>query len=189
MRCLPLLSALPLLAACTTASLKDISPAVAEQAQQADSWYDYLPRKAPGFCLRTRHTLVWNDPALPLGHWQGLHPKAPHRVIMEARGNAFILHRAYVWDGNTFGATHPADLLPSLRHDALYHALKEGAPLNRRLIDLAYLKDERHYGSPGFPGLRYRIIRLFGGLFNNSGQKGTLIIRGTRPAPPENEPA
>ncbi len=167
---------LSLLAGCTT-GIKSIAPAVAEQAQAPGSWYDYIPQKAPGFCLRTRHSIIWKDPLMPLGHWQGLHPRFPHRVIMEAHGDTLILHRHYVWDGNSLGATRPADLLPSLRHDALYHALKEGAPLNRKLIDRAYLRDTLRYRSARFPGTRYRLLRLFGGLFNESGDKGTLIIR------------
>lgn len=165
--------------------MKSIAPAVVEQAQQEESWYTYLPHRAPGFCLRTRHAIIWKDPHLSLGFWRGLHTREPHRVLMEARGDTLILHRRYVWDGNSFGCTGTKDLLPSLRHDVLYHALKEGAQISRRQIDRAYWRDSRKQGASLAKALpRYLAIRLLGGLFNQSGMKGTLLIEQTTPDTP-----
>lgn len=160
-------------------SLKSIDPAVVEQAHTIDSWYKYLPEKAPYFCLQTRCDLVWKDPQIRHGYWKALHPESPHRVMMEAKGDTFILHRGYVWDGNSIGHTHPSDLIPSLRHDALYHALREGAPLNRRELDQAYLRDERRsfWGCTRY--LRYLIIRCFGRIYTNQTNHGTLLITPT----------
>ena len=162
---------------------KRISPEVQQNGLQADSWYTYLPHYSPGFCLRTRHAVVWKDTGMNLGYWRGLHPQPPHRVLIEARGHTLILHRRYVWDGNSVGTTEPADLMPSLRHDVLYHALKEGAPLSRQAIDRAYRADCRRHGAK-LPYANYLALRLFGGIFNSLGQHGTLIIQSTTPQTP-----
>lgn len=162
---------------------KRISPEVQQTAQREDCWYTYLPHRAPGFCLRTRRAIVWTDRNLNLGYWRGLHPQPPHRVLMEARGHTLILHRRYVWDGNSVGTTHTADLQPSLRHDVLYHALKEGAPLSRAAIDRAYRADCERHGA-AYSHLHYAALRIFGGVFNRLGQHGTLIIQPTTPQTP-----
>ena len=161
---------------------KTMDPAIAEEAQKEGCWYTYLPEKAPGFCLRTRITITWEDPKVDVGYWQGLSPYPPHQVIMEAKGNTFILHAGYEWDGNSVGHTGPEHLMPSLRHDALYHALKEGAPLDRAQIDAAYKADCEKYGA-AIDKLAYGALRLFGGAFNDAGMHGTLIIKKTEPAP------
>ncbi len=184
---IPLLLCTVLLSGCSglldVALHKRISPEVQQAGLKEQSWYTYLPQRSPGFCLRTRHAIVWKDRNMNLGYWRGLHPEPPHRVLVEARGHTLILHRRYVWDGNSVGATEPADLMPSLRHDVLYHALKEGAPLSRRAIDLAYRADCRRYGTP-LNHLHFVGLRLFGGLFNRLGQRGTLIIQHTSPHTP-----
>lgn len=162
---------------------KQIAPEVQQEAQKNDSWYTYMPHRSPGFCLRTRRAIIWKDPALNLGYWRGLHPQPPHRVLMEARGHTLILHRRYVWDGNSVGTTQLNDLMPSLRHDVLYHALKEGAPISRRDIDQAYMRDCKRYGTDTRQ-LDYGTLRLFGGIFNSLGQRNTLIIRPTTPQTP-----
>ncbi len=162
---------------------KRMAPEVQQQAQQESCWYSYLPHRSPGFCLRTRRAIIWKDKNINLGYWRGLHPQAPHRVLIEARGHTLILHRRYVWDGNSVGTTTPADLMPSLRHDVLYHALKEGAPLNRWEIDRAYRADCQRYGAALHPA-RYTILRMFGGLFNDMGEHNTLIIQPTTPQTP-----
>lgn len=159
---------------------KTLDPAIAAEAQKEDCWYSYNAEKAPGFCLTTKKTITWKDPKVNVGYWRGRSPYPPHPVIMEARGNTFILHAGYEWDGNSVGHTELAHLMPSLRHDALYHALKEGAPLNRAEIDAAYKADCEKYGAT-IGGLSYGALRLFGGAFNDSGMKGTLIIEKTTP--------
>lgn len=162
---------------------KSIHSEVVRQGREPGSWYTYLPDRAPGFCLRTRHAFIWEDPFLELGYWRGVHPRVPHRVLMEARGHTLILHRRYVWDGRTVGCTRARDLLPTLRHDALYHALKEGAPLSRRAVDRAFLRDERAAGVKG-AWFHYACIRLFGGWFNLREREPTLLVRPTHPMMP-----
>ena len=162
---------------------KSIAPEVQADSQKEDCWYTFLPHRTPAFCLRTRRAIIWKDKSLNLGYWRGLHPQPPHRVLVEARGHTLILHRRYVWDGNSVGTTHRADLMPSLRHDILYHALKEGAPISRRAIDQAYKADCKRYGAE-FNHFKYITLRLFGGLFNRKGQHRTLIIQHTTPQTP-----
>ncbi len=161
------------------AAPKRITPEVVQFAQSPQAWYTYLPERAPGFCLQTKSALIWQDDALDLGHWQGLHPEPPHRLLMEARGHTFILYRHYIWDGASVGDTHLRDLLPSLRHDALYHALKEGAPISRRQIDLAFLRDQRSAQAPA-ARFHFLCLRLFGGLYNRPAPQKTMIIKKIR---------
>lgn len=155
---------------------KSLAPEVIEGAQKKDSWYGYLPQYAPNFCLITQETLTWKDPQMNLGHWRALHPKAPHRLLMEAHGDTFILHRHYVWDGMTWGRTETRDLLPTLLHDALYHALQDNAPFPRREADLAFLRARRAAHAHHAYG-EYLAIRWFGGLFNKAhGGEKTIIV-------------
>ncbi len=157
---------------------KKIAPAVVQGAARPESWYSYLPEQAPGFCLCTERSLVWRDPDMNLGYWRGLHPQSPCRVIMEARGDTFILHRHYVWDGMTVGETLPRDLYPTLRHDALYHALKAGASFPRAEADRAFLRDLRRQKVPA-AGLGYALVRCFGGLYLNREEEPTLLVQKT----------
>lgn len=170
---------LPALAACKQVAEcvlpKSIAPEVIQQAALPDSWYGYLPERAPGFCLQTHTDLVWKDPRMQLGHWLGVHPEAPHRVLMEAHADTLIIRRHYVWDGASVGETRTRDLLATLRHDALYHALKEGADFSRRQVDLAFLRDQRQAGVGG-AWWNYLCIRLFGGLYNRPQREKTMLI-------------
>lgn len=156
---------------------KSLAPEVIEAAQQKGNWYGYLPQYAPYFCLVTQDTLMWKDPQMKLGYWRARHPSPPHRLLMEARGDTFILHRSYVWDGMTWGRTEKRDLLPSLLHDALYHALQDNAPFPRREADRAFLRARRATHVFNAYG-EYLAIRWFGGLFNEvhtDGEK-TIIV-------------
>ena len=163
--------------------MKQISPEVRAAAAQPGCWYAYLPERSPGFCLITRHAIVWRDLEMNLGRWRALHPESPHRVLMEARGDTFILHRRYIWDGMTWGCTRPQDLLPTLLHDALYHALQNGAPVSRREIDRL-----RRQNGKLFAYAEYLGIRIAGGLYNAAGDKGSLLIEGQGDAPAALEP-
>ncbi len=161
---------------------KSIAPAVVAGAQQPGAWYSYHAARAPYFCLCTERELRWQEPGMQLGHWRGLHPQAPHRVLMEARGDTLIVHRHYMWDGMTVGETQPRDLLPTLRHDALYHALKEGANFSRAEADRALLRDMRRAGVPA-AWWKYRLTRCFGGLYLDPDAEPTMLVR------PLSEPA
>ncbi|MBQ8517732.1 MAG: hypothetical protein IJ498_09165 [Akkermansia sp.] len=165
-----------------TVNMKQISPEVRAAAARPDSWYAWLPERSPGFCLITRHAVVWRDLEMNLGCWRARHPLPPHRMMMEARGDTFILHRRYIWDGMTWGCTRPRDLMPTLLHDALYHALQNGAPVSRREIDRLFLRLRRQNGE-GSAYAEYLGIRIAGGLFNAAGEKGSLLIE-TEPSPP-----
>ncbi|MBE6420521.1 MAG: hypothetical protein E7031_10400 [Akkermansiaceae bacterium] len=165
-----------------SAAGKTMDPAIAAEAQKENCWYSYNEEKAPGFCLTTKKTLKWKDPNVNVGWWKGISIYDPNHVVMEARGHTFILYAGYEWDGNSVGHTEFAHLMPSLRHDALYHALKEGAPLDRAEIDAAYKADCEMYGAT-IDSLSYGALRLFGGTFNDAGMKGTLIIEKTTPPP------
>lgn len=169
-----------------TVNVKQLAPEIVAYGKQPDSWYEYMPEYAPYFCLKTRHHLIYHDPEMQLGYWLARHPLPPHRVMMEARGDSLILHRSFVWDGETFGGTVPQELLPSLVHDALYFALQGNAPFPRREADLAYLRACRAAGLwHKYPA--YLSVRTFGGLFGKPPGALPPIIEvssaGTPPAP------
>lgn len=166
---------------------KTLSPQIAEDAAKEDCWYRYDAAKAPGFCLTTKRDIVWVDDKVNVGYWKGYSPSRPDHLVMEGRGNTFIVYAGYEWDGNTVGHTDPQHLMPSLRHDALYHALKEGVPLDRAEIDFAYKADCEKYGAE-LDALTYGAIRMFGGSFNDAGEHGTLIVK-KQPAPKSVKPA
>lgn len=159
---------------------KTLSPQIAEDAAKPDCWYTYDAEKAPGFCLTTKHDIVWEDEKVNVGYWKGYSPSQPDRLVMEGRGNVFIVYAGYVWDGNSIGHTDYQHLMPSLRHDALYHAIKEGVEIDRAEIDAAYKADCEKYGAE-LDTLTYGAIRMFGGSFNDAGAHGTLIVK--KPAP------
>ena len=166
-------------------NMKQIAPEVKAAGLKPGNWYSYLPERSPGFCLLTRYAVVWRDPQMQLGRWRARHPKPPRRLLMEARGDTFILHRRYLWDGMTWGCTRERDLLPTLLHDALYHALQNGAPVSRRQIDLLFLRLRRQ-SCAFWPWGEYMGIRIAGGLYNAAGEEGTLLIE---PLAPESAPA
>lgn len=168
-------------------NMKQISPEVRAAAAQPGCWYAYLPERSPGFCLITRHAVVWRDLEMNLGNWRAIHPQPPHRVMMEARGDTFILHRRYIWDGMTWGCTSSRDLMPTLLHDALYHALQNGAPVSRWEIDRLFLRMRRQSGKTWAYG-EYLSIRIAGGLYNAAGEKGTLLIENLQKTPAVLEP-
>ena len=145
-------------------NMKQLAPEVVAAGQTADGWYEYMPEYAPYFCLKTRQTMLFEDPEMQLGHWRVLHPLPPHRVLMEARGTRLLLHRSFVWDGMSFGNTVPQELLPSLLHDALYYARQGGAPVSRREVDRAFLRACRQHKTPG-AYTSYLCVRAFGGFF------------------------
>lgn len=180
---LPLLCGLPLagcLQVAYTVGGKQIAAEVQKGGKPA-SWYAYLPDRAPGFCLITRRAVRWHDPQMRLGCWRARHTRPPYRVLMEARNDTLIIHRRYIWDGRTWGCTRPADLLPTLLHDALYQALQAGAPFPRQEADAAYRRACRRVAARHGSG-EYAAIRLFGGLFNRFGNAEGLAIE---PLPPE----
>ena len=166
-----------------TVRIKQIAPEVVSAASEPGSWYAYLPDMAPGFCLITRHAVWWQDTQMGLGWWRARHSSPPYRVMMEARGDTFILHRRYVWDGMTWGRTELQDLFPTLLHDALYHALQNGAPVSRRQVDRLFLRLRRE-SDVFWPYGEYLSIRIAGGLYNAAGDKGGLMIEPLTPGEP-----
>lgn len=159
---------------------KTITNDVIHAARESHNWYEYLPEKSPGFCLRTTRTLIWRDPLLRLGYWRGVDPDTPTRVYMEARGNVFIIYPGYTWDGMTIGTTTCADLTSTLLHDALYHALAAGAHFPRLQADRAFLRQRRQIGLPR-TRFEYSAIRLFG--WPSSRPHGTPTLRVIPSAP------
>ena len=147
-----------------TVNVKQLAPEIVSYGKQPGSWYEYMPEYTPYFCLKTRCHIIYHDSQMKLGYWLARHPLPPHRVMMEARGDSLILHRSFVWDGESFGGTVPQELLPSLLHDALYFALQGDAPLSRREADRVYLRACRAAGlRHKYPA--YLSVRTFGGLF------------------------
>lgn len=179
-----------LLAAAATAGCRNMAPAVIAGAASSpvageerplsptlstSGWYRYLPGKAPGACLQTARPLHWRFPGLNFGSWRAVdaHSLQP---VMSAAGESLTIEAGYVWDGATFGTTTPRLLVPTLVHDALYHALMHRAPLERREADRAFLALLRQWQCP-HPCLSYHAVRLGGRLFNAPDNPPTLIIQ------------
>ena len=168
MRCFLYLVPLLLLGSCRqvidAVNMKQLAPDIVEYGSRKGGWYEYLPAYAPHFCLKTRHHIIYFDSEMNLGYWRAKHPHPPHRVMLEGRGDTLIIHRSFVWDGESFGGTISEELLPSLVHDALYFAMQGKAPFTRREADCAYLRACRraglHHKYPAYLG-----VRTFGGLF------------------------
>lgn len=163
---------------------KQIGPEVKEAGRQQAAWFAYLPERDPGFCLITRRAVVWHDPQMQLGCWRAKLRKPPYRVLMEARRDTLVLHRRYVWDGRSWGCTHAEDLLPTLLHDALYHALHAGAPFPRSQADAAYLRAEKRIKMQITAYREYAAVRTFGALFNSLGEAEDLLIEPLPPCTP-----
>jgi hypothetical protein len=163
---------------------KQLAPLVVERGCAAENWYEYLPAYAPYFCLRTRHAFIYHDAEMQLGYWRALHPLPPHRVLLEARGSSLIIHRSFVWDGMSFGRTEPAELVPSLLHDALYYARQGDAPFSRREADLVFLRACRRYGCSG-KYTAYVGVRSLGGFFGKpEGALAPRVVLSTPEEPP-----
>lgn len=178
-----------LLTATVAAGCKSMAPAVVTGATSASvvrearplsptpstrGWYRYLPDKAPGACLQTARPLQWRFPGLNFGSWRAVDAHA-RRPVMCAAGDSLTIEEGYVWDGATFGTTTPRLLVPTLVHDALYHALMHRAPFARREADRAFLTLLRQWQCP-HPCLSYRAVRVAGRLFNAPDNPPTLII-------------
>lgn len=154
---------------------KSIDSDVISYGQGEGNWYSILPERYPHFCLKTERALIWSFEDLDFGWWMATHPDAPHRVMMVARGNSFYLAHHYIWDGVSIGNSSMENLKASLLHDALYHALKEGADFKRVNADIAYARLMRANNSSR-AGIDYFALRLTGGIFNMPDSEKTLII-------------
>lgn len=154
---------------------KSIDNDVISYGQGEGNWYSIIPEQYPHFCLKTERALIWSFKDLDFGWWMGLHPDAPHRVMMVARGNSFYLAHHYIWDGVSIGNSSMKKLKASLLHDALYHALKEGADFQRINADIAYARLMRANKSRR-AGIDYLALRLTGGIFNTPDSEKTLLI-------------
>lgn len=108
------------------------------------------------------------------GTWKayGIHDK---KLYMEARGKTFCIEKNYGWDGATNAPTTRSLLLPTLFHDALLHAMMNGAPVSRKQADLAFyqlMKRERFPLAAAY----YRSVRNFGSSFVPKQNPPTLKI-------------
>ena len=170
-------------------NVKQLAPQVVECGKQPGNWYEYMPAYAPYFCLKTRYAIVYHDAEMQLGYWRALHPEPPHRVLLEGRGNALIIHRSFVWDGMSFGNTVPEELLPSLLHDALYYARQGNAPFSRREADTAFLRACKVRKCKG-AYTAYLSVRALGGFFGTppGGQPPLIELTTPETAPAPLDP-
>ena len=161
-------------------NMKQLTPQVVEYGKLPGNWYEYMPAYAPYFCLKTRCAIVYHDAEMQLGYWRAIHPVAPHRVLVEGRGDSLIIHRSFVWDGMSFGKTEPRELFPTLLHDALYFARQGGAPFSRREADRVFLRACRRYGCTGKYSA-YVSVRAFGGFFGKPPGVAAPMVELTEP--------
>ncbi len=154
----------------------ELDSLIIKEGKKKESWYIYDPEYDDRYCLRNRFPMGWQLKGVNLGHWQGYSPTPPHRLVMEARGEFFFLTEDYHWDGLSVGKTRYNDLEASLLHDALYHAIKEGAPIDRVIADNAFFQAQRE-NKGSSPYMSYALLRLFGGFYNRPDEEKTLLIR------------
>lgn len=110
-----------------------------------------------------------------LGHWSayGISDK---KLYMTASGTKFTIQPGYVWDGATEGPTTNKLLTPTLFHDAMLHAMMNGAPISKDQADgalLQLMKKEAFFWS----GTYYRLVRNFGNNYVKGQTSKTLAIK------------
>ncbi len=154
----------------------ELDSLIINEGKKKESWYIYDPEYDDRYCLRNKYPMGWQLVGVNLGYWQGYSPTPPHPLVMEARGEYFFLTKDYHWDGLSVGTTRYNDLEASLLHDALYHAIKEGAPIKRSIADRAFFQAQRENNGTS-PYMSYALLRLFGGFYNSPDEEKTLLIR------------
>lgn len=110
-----------------------------------------------------------------LGYWAA-YGNPNKKLYMTARGKNFTIEPGYVWDGATEGPTTAKLLTPTLFHDAMLHALMNGAPINQEQADGAFyqlLKAEDFYLADTY----HFAVSKFGDQFLTRQNPPTLIIK------------
>ena len=110
-----------------------------------------------------------------LGYWEAFDTRNK-KLCMTARGKTFTIEPGYVWDGATEGPTTDKLLTPTLFHDAMLHAIMNGAPLGRDQADGAFyqlMKAENFTMARPY----YELVRNFGEAYLNRQNPPTLTIK------------
>lgn len=110
-----------------------------------------------------------------LGYWTAFDIK-DKKLRMTAQGKTFTIAPGYVWDGATEGPTTAKLLTPTLFHDAMLHAIMNGAPIGRDQADGAFyqlMKAEKFVMARPY----YEAVRNFGDSYIPRQNPPTLIIR------------
>ncbi|MEG2237683.1 MAG: hypothetical protein RRY13_08520 [Akkermansia sp.] len=113
-----------------------------------------------------------------LGYWQAFGAKNK-ALNMTAAGKTFTIEKNYGWDGATKMLTTPKLLTPTLFHDALLHAMMNGAPITRDQADGAFyqlMKKENFTWSKMY----YLAVKEFGASYLEQQNPPTLIIKRTK---------
>lgn len=113
-----------------------------------------------------------------LGYWRA-YGAGDKQLYMTARGKRFSIEPGYVWDGATEGPTTNKLLTPTLFHDAMLHAMMNGAPISRDQADgalLQLMRKENFFWSRPY----YKIVRNFGASYSQPQYPRTLRIDTTR---------
>lgn len=89
------------------------------------------------------------------------------KLLIEAKGNTFIVYPGYAWDGCTCAPDADWNYRASLFHDAMYQAKKCGAKTTTWTnIDLIFSIIMKQDGAPLLPrGIYYGAVRTVGALW------------------------
>lgn len=141
----------------------------------SENWYEgVLYENEPFYVTKTAMSWESTRPNADFGHWTAVSTYDPSGW-MKAEGRRFTIGPGYGWDGVTWGPSTPRMISPSLFHDAMLHAMMNGAPISRKQIDQAFydIMRARHASCRH---LYYPFVRLFGWCFTFPQHPRTLKI-------------
>ncbi len=112
-----------------------------------------------------------------IGHWKA-YGAQDRKLYMTASGRSFRIEGGYVWDGATEGPTTARLLTPTLFHDAMLHAMMNGAPISQDQADGAFYQLMKK-GNFFWSRLYYSAVRNFGTGYSQPQEPRTLRIVST----------
>jgi hypothetical protein len=136
-------------------------------------WYRCVHRDGQTM-YQTMTTVSWTFQH-ELGYWDAYGAKSK-QLYMRAQGKTFTVFPGYVWMGSTQGPTTEKLLTPSLFHDAMLHAMQNGAPLTQAQADGAFyqlMKAENFV----LAGTYFATARNFGSSYNGPQNQQALTIK------------
>lgn len=173
------LALLPLLNSCSSDVCKGNGVATTAQVKLSrpdQPWYQCFTNESGHRMFITAAPVSYQFQH-ELGYWSAVGAN-DKKLYMKAAGKNFSIEPGYVWDGATEGPTTNKLLTPTLFHDAMLHAMMNGAPITRDQADgalLQLMRQENFFWSKPY----YKIVRNFGANYSQPQFPRTLKIINT----------